>query len=192
MPNDISNSIVPISTTKTIVSESNRQIVFQGMTHVGSEAFYNKVRKDIIKYKRQGFKVFYEGVTILTDSNLRPCSLTKNNTLIKQPSFLEHIDISTDINIDKDYTAKHLYHKANCSPYSIVDIRTKYRTSKIRDYFASQVESEKDMNLLKHALKSTGNIYILFGEDHQENFISELLTKGKDAKLIKSSLSVSI
>jgi hypothetical protein len=49
---------VPLAT----LSDGRKTVVFQGMTHVGSESFYKSVVYDLEQALTQGYVIFYEGV----------------------------------------------------------------------------------------------------------------------------------
>lgn len=52
----------PLSVPRVTLSDGLRQVVFQGMVHVGSEQFYRSVSYDLIRAKDAGYVLFFEGV----------------------------------------------------------------------------------------------------------------------------------
>lgn len=52
----------PLAVPRVTLSDGKRQVVFQGMVHVGSEQFYRSVSYDLIRAKDAGYVLFFEGV----------------------------------------------------------------------------------------------------------------------------------
>lgn len=52
----------PLAVPKVTLSDGTREVVFQGMVHVGSEQFYRSVSYDLIRAKDSGYVLFFEGV----------------------------------------------------------------------------------------------------------------------------------
>ncbi|MDD3119937.1 MAG: hypothetical protein PHF46_00835 [Candidatus Gracilibacteria bacterium] len=62
--NEISPAEMPVYT----ISNGKKIVVFQTMSHIGSENFYKKVEENISKYKKENYVYFYEGVKLVNDS----------------------------------------------------------------------------------------------------------------------------
>jgi hypothetical protein len=52
----------PLAVPRVTLSDGQRQVVFQGMVHVGSEQFYRSVSYDLIRARDAGYVLFFEGV----------------------------------------------------------------------------------------------------------------------------------
>ena len=52
----------PLVVPRVTLSDGTRQVVFQGMVHVGSEQFYRSVSYDLIRARDAGYVLFFEGV----------------------------------------------------------------------------------------------------------------------------------
>ncbi|WP_248632986.1 hypothetical protein [Cereibacter changlensis] len=52
----------PLAVPRVTLSDGRRQVVFQGMVHVGSEQFYRSVAYDLLRAKDAGYVLFFEGV----------------------------------------------------------------------------------------------------------------------------------
>jgi hypothetical protein len=52
----------PLAVPHVTLSDGKREVVFQGMVHVGSEAFYRSVVYDLVRAKDAGYVLFFEGV----------------------------------------------------------------------------------------------------------------------------------
>lgn len=52
----------PLAVPRVTLSDGRRQVVFQGMVHVGSEQFYRSVVYDLVRAKDAGYVLFFEGV----------------------------------------------------------------------------------------------------------------------------------
>lgn len=52
----------PLAVPRVTLSDGNRQVIFQGMVHVGSAQFYRSVVYDLIRAKDAGDVLFFEGV----------------------------------------------------------------------------------------------------------------------------------
>lgn len=52
----------PLAVPRVTLDDGRRQVVFQGMVHVGSEQFYRSVSYDLIRAKDAGYVLFFEGV----------------------------------------------------------------------------------------------------------------------------------
>lgn len=52
----------PLAVPRVTLSDGKREVVFQGMVHVGSEQFYRSVSFDLIRAKDAGYVLFFEGV----------------------------------------------------------------------------------------------------------------------------------
>lgn len=55
-------AVHPLAVPRVTLSDGTRQVVFQGMVHVGSEQFYRSVSYDLIRAKDAGYVLFFEGV----------------------------------------------------------------------------------------------------------------------------------
>lgn len=53
----------PMVVPQATLSNGTKTVVFQGMTHIGSEGFYKSVVYDLEKALTEGYVLFYEGVT---------------------------------------------------------------------------------------------------------------------------------
>lgn len=63
------NSISPAMMPKYILSNGKQTIVFQAMSHIASDDFYNNIRRDIRWHKQRWYVLYYEGVTPGTEEN---------------------------------------------------------------------------------------------------------------------------
>jgi hypothetical protein len=52
----------PLAVPRVTLSDGRREVVFQGMVHVGSEQFYRSVSYDLIRARDAGYVLFFEGV----------------------------------------------------------------------------------------------------------------------------------
>ena len=52
-----------------VSTEKNREIVMLGMTHVGEQSFYDKIKHKVDSLRNEGFIVFYEGVKIKSEND---------------------------------------------------------------------------------------------------------------------------
>lgn len=52
----------PLAVPRVTLADGQRQIVFQGMTHIGSAPFYRSVAFDLMRSREAGYKVYFEGV----------------------------------------------------------------------------------------------------------------------------------
>lgn len=53
----------PLAVPQAVLSNGQKTIIFQGMTHVGTEAFYKSVVYDLQHAIADGYVIYYEGVT---------------------------------------------------------------------------------------------------------------------------------
>ncbi|CAL1690554.1 hypothetical protein MMB232_00682 [Brevundimonas subvibrioides] len=58
----INSALRPMTVPLATLSDGRKTVVFQGMTHVGSESFYKSVVYDLEQALTQGYVIFYEGV----------------------------------------------------------------------------------------------------------------------------------
>ncbi|MDD3301943.1 MAG: hypothetical protein PHN31_00165 [Candidatus Gracilibacteria bacterium] len=56
------NFISPAKIPQYTLSDGQKTIIFQGMSHIGSENFYNQIKQEINNVKKTGGVLFYEGV----------------------------------------------------------------------------------------------------------------------------------
>lgn len=56
-------AIRPLTVPQATLTNGDKTLIFQGMTHIGSEGFYKSVVYDIEKALSEGYVIFYEGVT---------------------------------------------------------------------------------------------------------------------------------
>ena len=52
----------PLAVPRVTLGDGQRQVVFQGMTHIGSAPFYRSVAFDLMRTREAGYKVYFEGV----------------------------------------------------------------------------------------------------------------------------------
>lgn len=52
----------PLALPRVTLSDGKRQVVFQGMAHIGSAPFYRSVAFDLMRTREAGYKVYFEGV----------------------------------------------------------------------------------------------------------------------------------
>lgn len=52
----------PLVVPRVTLADGQRQVVFQGMTHIGSAPFYRSVAFDLMRSREAGYKVYFEGV----------------------------------------------------------------------------------------------------------------------------------
>lgn len=64
------NTSQPLAMPKITLSDGEREVVFQGMIHIGSEPYFQSVVFDLEKAADQGYTLFFEGVQPGTDENL--------------------------------------------------------------------------------------------------------------------------
>ncbi|WP_235842699.1 hypothetical protein [Cereibacter sphaeroides] len=55
-------ALYPLAVPRVTLSDGRREVVFQGMVHVGSEQFYRSVAYDLLRAKAAGYVLFFEGV----------------------------------------------------------------------------------------------------------------------------------
>ena len=58
----IDSALRPMTVPLATLSDGRKTVMFQGMTHVGSESFYKSVVYDLEQALTQGYVIFYEGV----------------------------------------------------------------------------------------------------------------------------------
>ena len=58
----IDSALRPMTVPLVTLSDGRKTVMFQGMTHVGSESFYKSVVYDLEQALTQGYVIFYEGV----------------------------------------------------------------------------------------------------------------------------------
>ncbi len=63
--NELSPAKMPVYT----ITNGEKQIVFHGMSHIGTENFYHNVKESIKKYKENGFVYYFEWVRPGTQEN---------------------------------------------------------------------------------------------------------------------------
>lgn len=63
------NSISPAQMPQYTLSNGEQTIVFQAMSHIASESFYQKVARDLRGYKQDGYVLYYEGVKPGSEEN---------------------------------------------------------------------------------------------------------------------------
>jgi hypothetical protein len=64
------NASQPLAVPKVTLSNGEREVVFQGMIHIGSEPYYQSVVFDLSKAADLDYTLFFEGVQPGTDENL--------------------------------------------------------------------------------------------------------------------------
>lgn len=47
---------------KYILTDGNKTVVFQGMTHIGLKSFYHEVGKEMTEYRNSGYQIMLEGI----------------------------------------------------------------------------------------------------------------------------------
>ncbi|MDQ7022226.1 MAG: hypothetical protein Q9M97_01605, partial [Candidatus Gracilibacteria bacterium] len=57
-----SNEINPAAIPEYTITNGEKTVIFQAMSHIGSEDFYEKIKQNLIKAKKDGYVYFYEGV----------------------------------------------------------------------------------------------------------------------------------
>ncbi len=63
--------ISPAKMIEYTISNWNKLVVFQEMSHIWSQNFYNKIKNNLINYKKQGFVYFFEWVRAWTKENMQ-------------------------------------------------------------------------------------------------------------------------
>lgn len=56
------NNISPAMMPQYTITNGEQTIIFQTMSHIGSQKFYDTVQRDIQSYKQQGYVLYFEGV----------------------------------------------------------------------------------------------------------------------------------
>jgi len=63
------NSFYPATMTQYTISNWEKIVIFQEMTHIGSSTFYQKVKENLTNYKKQWYVYFFEWVKSWTKQN---------------------------------------------------------------------------------------------------------------------------
>jgi len=63
------NNISPAMMPQYTLTNGNQTIVFQTMSHIGSQQFYNTVQREIRSYKQQGYVLYFEWVGAGSEKN---------------------------------------------------------------------------------------------------------------------------
>jgi len=63
------NTLNPATATQYTLSNGEKNVIFQGMSHVASEKFYESVQDSIFKAKKSGYTLYYEGVKAGSEEN---------------------------------------------------------------------------------------------------------------------------
>jgi len=63
------NEISPAPMPRYVISNGDKEVVFQAMSHIWSKEFYNTIRKDLIDYKSASGVYFYEWVRPWSEKN---------------------------------------------------------------------------------------------------------------------------
>lgn len=63
------NDIAPATMPRYTLTNGEKILVFQGMSHIGTENFYKQVADTISKHKKEGFVLFYEWVRPGSEEN---------------------------------------------------------------------------------------------------------------------------
>lgn len=59
----------PVLLPQTVLSNGEKTLIFQGITHIGSEHFYKSIGYDLETALNEGYKVFYEGIKLSSPEN---------------------------------------------------------------------------------------------------------------------------
>ncbi|MDD5770037.1 MAG: hypothetical protein PHE25_03650 [Candidatus Gracilibacteria bacterium] len=63
------NEITPAKIPTFTISNGDKTIVFQAMSHIGTPNFYEKIKENIIKLKKDSYVLYFEGVRPGTKEN---------------------------------------------------------------------------------------------------------------------------
>ncbi|MDD3646129.1 MAG: hypothetical protein PHH06_01845 [Candidatus Gracilibacteria bacterium] len=63
------NEIEPAKMPEYTITNGDKTVIFQAMSHVGSEEFYQTIKENLIKAKQNGYVYFFEGVGPGTEEN---------------------------------------------------------------------------------------------------------------------------
>lgn len=55
-------ALAPLTVPRVTLTDGHRQVIFQGMTHIGSAQFYRSVAYDVLRAQKQGYALYFEGV----------------------------------------------------------------------------------------------------------------------------------
>lgn len=53
----------PLAVPRVTLSDGNREVVFQGMVHIGSAPFYRTVAYDLVRAREAGYALYFEGIS---------------------------------------------------------------------------------------------------------------------------------
>lgn len=207
--NEISPARMPIYT----ISNWEKTVVFEAMSHIWSENFYKKVRENIKKYKENWFVLFFEWVKWWTKENqdkfnkalwvdfnpeiyenfskLYWLTYQDNSTLL---NIVNNKDFNVDVTIDdiiskyeKSKLDKNITNREYKTP---IDINTEIKTT-------LSILNDKQLNILKYINKAMINVIIKSNNIQQtisDNFANKelfdiILNKRNEviAKEIKNS-----
>jgi len=55
-------ALSPLTVPRVTLTDGHRQVIFQGMTHIGSAQFYRSVAYDVLRAQKRGDTLYFEGV----------------------------------------------------------------------------------------------------------------------------------
>ena len=72
---------------KYTLTDGNKTVIFQGMTHIGLKSFYHEVGKEMTEYRNSGYQIMLEG---FGHSGISPLSADHENYLVESDKFEDY------------------------------------------------------------------------------------------------------
>lgn len=185
------NEINPASVPQYMISNGEKKVVFQWMSHIASQDFYDSVKKELTLKKEEGYVYYYEQVLPGTPENMekfnKEIGIKVNKDLYKNLSKLYWVvpqDNSMYINIwkTKDYNIDmsideimKIYNKKNKNNEEKWGIQEEKKILNIDKELINKLDSlhARELKLLQYINKAFINA-ILWSEKMQYLMVSSL------------------